>query len=202
MDEKIIIKGKTIKTNIITIICALLAVTLAIIGFYWLNAYNELPYELQHNMYFNFGTLYFTRMMIFFIASALGFVSAVLSYLIMNNCEIVVSDKRVSGKIKFGIKVDLPLNQISCVGQGWFKSLTVATSSGMIRFWLLENREDVFSEITNLLSKFQNSQNIVQHNETISSNADELKKIKELLDSGVITQEEFDGMKKQLLGLS
>jgi predicted Zn-dependent peptidase len=33
------------------------------------------------------------------------------------------------------------------------------------------------------------------------STADELKKFKELLDSGVITQEEFDAKKKQLLGL-
>jgi len=33
------------------------------------------------------------------------------------------------------------------------------------------------------------------------SNADELKKFKELLDSGIITQEEFDAKKKQLLGL-
>ena len=31
--------------------------------------------------------------------------------------------------------------------------------------------------------------------------ADELKKYKELLDGGVITQEEFDAKKKQLLGL-
>lgn len=34
-----------------------------------------------------------------------------------------------------------------------------------------------------------------------SSNAEELKKYKELLDSGVISQEEFDAKKKQLLGL-
>ena len=33
------------------------------------------------------------------------------------------------------------------------------------------------------------------------SNADELKKYKELLDAGIITQEEFDAKKKQLLGL-
>ena len=33
------------------------------------------------------------------------------------------------------------------------------------------------------------------------SQADELKKYKDLLDSGVITQEEFDARKKQLLGL-
>lgn len=37
--------------------------------------------------------------------------------------------------------------------------------------------------------------------ETKIDTADELKKFKELLDSGVITQEEFDTKKKQLLGL-
>ncbi|MGW8114034.1 SHOCT domain-containing protein [Caproicibacterium sp. NSD3] len=36
---------------------------------------------------------------------------------------------------------------------------------------------------------------------TLSSAADEIKKFKELLDSGAITQEEFDAKKKQLLGL-
>lgn len=34
-----------------------------------------------------------------------------------------------------------------------------------------------------------------------TSNADELKKFKELLDAGIINQEEFDAKKKQLLGL-
>ena len=33
------------------------------------------------------------------------------------------------------------------------------------------------------------------------SYAEELKKFKELLDSGIITKEEFDAKKKQLLGL-
>ena len=37
-------------------------------------------------------------------------------------------------------------------------------------------------------------------NSTLSA-ADELRKFKELLDQGVITQEEFDAKKKQLLGL-
>ena len=38
-------------------------------------------------------------------------------------------------------------------------------------------------------------------NITQTSNTEELKKYKELLDSGIITQEEFDAKKKQLLGL-
>jgi len=39
-----------------------------------------------------------------------------------------------------------------------------------------------------------------QVNEAVSA-ADELKKFKELLDSGIITQDEFDAKKKQLLGI-
>ena len=41
----------------------------------------------------------------------------------------------------------------------------------------------------------------VEEKEAQSSPADELRKWKQLLDDGVITQEEFDAKKKQLLGL-
>ena len=42
---------------------------------------------------------------------------------------------------------------------------------------------------------------IQEANTNSLSSADELKKFKELLDMGVITQEEFDAKKKQLLNL-
>lgn len=45
------------------------------------------------------------------------------------------------------------------------------------------------------------SQQII-NNITETTTADELKKYKDLLDSGVITQEEFDAKKKQLLGIN
>ena len=48
--------------------------------------------------------------------------------------------------------------------------------------------------------KSNNSNTTIQKNEGLSS-ADEIKKYKDLLDCGVITQEEFDAKKKQLLGL-
>ncbi len=37
--------------------------------------------------------------------------------------------------------------------------------------------------------------------DSVTDSADELKKLKELLDMGIVTQEEFDAKKKQLLGL-
>ncbi len=57
--------------------------------------------------------------------------------------------------------------------------------------------EELYNLVQNKISEAQS--NIA----TISnvSSADELKKFKELLDNGIITQEEFDAKKKQLLKL-
>lgn len=61
---------------------------------------------------------------------------------------------------------------------------------------------EAISMMQDITAKYKTSANsgvtqIIQQNST----ADELKKFKELLDMGVITQEEFDAKKKQLLGL-
>lgn len=121
--------------------------------------------------------------------------------------EITVTDKRVYGKIAFGKRVDLPLDSISSVGIGfeWLKSVTVATSSGVIKFALVRNYRDVYQGISNLLLDRQNNGNrnneSVVNNTSNASTADELAKFKNLMDAGVITKEEFEAKKKQLLGL-
>ncbi len=63
---------------------------------------------------------------------------------------------------------------------------------------LLENKDELYSAITNLLLERQKGKTIVTEK---SDSVDEIKKFKELLDSGIITQEEFDEKKKQLLSL-
>ncbi len=121
-------------------------------------------------------------------------------YFNMSFSELTVTDKRVYGKIKRLQRIDLPLKQISAVSQGLLQSIAISTSSNVIKFWLLNNREEVFQSISDVLAKLQNEKDtpvVVTNN----SNVDEFKKYKELLDSGIITQEEFDIKKKQLLGL-
>ena len=56
--------------------------------------------------------------------------------------------------------------------------------------------DELESALTQMLAPYQRSETAPQ-----MSNADELAKFKSLLDSGVITQQEFDTKKKQLLGL-
>ncbi len=189
MEEKILIKGEFSKKNLLTYILIGFAVISGYFSYYFYSMWQSATWYSDFEPY----------IYICLILTLAFIISGILVYFIMNKCEITVTDKRVFGKIKFGIRADLPLNQISSIGQGWFKSITVATSSGVIRFWLLENREEVVKEISKLLSKFQGNNNNVTT--VIQSNADELKKYKDLLDCGVITQEEFDAKKKELLNL-
>ena len=61
-----------------------------------------------------------------------------------------------------------------------------------------EKMEEVSKYVKNRVDYYKNAKNAPVVADTP---ADEIKKYKELLDMGVITQEEFDAKKKQLLGL-
>jgi len=63
-----------------------------------------------------------------------------------------------------------------------------------------ESLNDLAQEIVDYIEQKRNQATAPQVVQTMSA-ADELKKFKELLDMGIITQEEFDAKKKQLLGL-
>ena len=121
----------------------------------------------------------------------------------VSKMQIVVTDKRVYGKTYFGRSVDLPMDSISAVGSTWFKGIAVSTSSGQISFLLIQNAKEIHATIRKLLIERQEQKEKAQAvpNSAAASPAEELKKYKELLDSGVITQEDFDAKKKQLLGL-
>lgn len=124
-------------------------------------------------------------------------------YAYFSKMEITVTSKRVYGCAAFGKRVDLPLDSISAIGSSALKGIAVATSASTIKFYMLQNRDEIHNVISQIVLERQNKQNTqTTIKQKISlSNADELKKFKELLDSGVISQEEFETKKKQLLGL-
>ena len=129
---------------------------------------------------------------------------ALLFLLSMYKTELVVTDKRIYGNTSWRKRVDLPLDSISAVSTSAFNGIAVASSSGKIAFSGLKNRNEIHEAISKLLMDRQNKKapEITTIKQEIpQSNADELKKFKELLDSGIITQEEFEAKKKQLLGL-
>lgn len=142
-----------------------------------------------------------------FPVTAIVFFSFILIGLLifwrLSKNEITVTNKRVYGKKTFGKRVDLPFDSVSAIGLKWPKGLVIATSSGRNAFLMLKNRNEIYNSVSELLLKRQTKfiETIEIKQEIPQSNVDELKKFKELFDSGIITQEEFNAKKKQLLGL-
>lgn len=128
-----------------------------------------------------------------------------LVFLWLRSYELVVTDKRIYGKVAWGKRVDLPVDSISATATiKTLKGVSVSTSSGKIKFLAMKNAGKIYNTINELLINRQQekiSATPIVTNTPVSDEADQLKKFKDLLDNGVITQEEFDAKKKQLLGL-
>ncbi len=186
MEEKTIVKETAGKVNLFVIISALATVALLILSFDMLIGEDS-------------GTG-----MWFMLTIAAAAITAIV-YWATAGCEIAVTNKRIYGKVAFGKRVDLPLDSVSAVAttSALTQGVSVSTSSGRITFLYLAKKDEIATKIRELLVERQgkNSAATTIKQEIPQSNADELKKYKELLDSGVISQEEFDNKKKQLLGL-
>lgn len=117
--------------------------------------------------------------------------------------EMVVTDKRVYEKTYFGRRVDLPVDSISSVGSAWFKGISVATSSGRLTFTFIKNAREIHETIRELLiiRQEEKKQKDSMLETTPQSSADAIKEYKALFDEGIITQEEFEAKKKQILGM-
>ena len=182
MNEKILIESKTDKSKFLTLIVSLIGIILFLIA-----------YEVS-----NIGDP--DVAVIIYVIASFWVIGGLVWFFSIFKCRICITDKRIYGTAGFGKRVDLPLDSVSAVASGALNSIAVATSSGKISFIAMAKRNELYEVLGRLIVERQNkSRNNDDNNAT--SNADELKKFKDLLDSGVITQEEFDAKKKQLLGL-
>ena len=211
MDEKIIVKGQLKNSSLL---CALLPIigivfTLVYDIIVLINDFSRFrskysDHQFSNSLNYAFGFNNGANM-IFYPLIFVLIIIAFIIYIRMLKVEITVTDKRVYGKTATGKRVDLPLDSISSVGTSIFSGLTVRTSSGGIKFVMLKNRDELHETISKLLIERQEKEKpavtTTIRQEIPRSNADELKKYKELFDSGIITQEEFNAKKKQLLGL-
>lgn len=214
MEEKILIKSDRLNAKVVFGFFAMLAV-IAFLGGYvdrliWEYDYYQGAFRDEYNSFFEFMTKsrYFNwgihgATMVGLLVAVGVVLLGIIAYYAVSKVELVVTDKRVYGRVAFGKQVDLPIDSVSSVKLSSFKGIAIGTSSGLISFWRIKNRDAIHAVLSNLLIERQNkvAATPVIKQEIPQSNADELKKFKELLDSGIITQEEFDAKKKQLLGL-
>ena len=198
-NEKVLVQGTNYKVHLILVIGIVLAIILLAYSLIWnSNQYDPDPDSFlsdadmsffEHGFeYGYFGPFIYGGLPILVVAGVF--------YFAVTGNNIIVTDKRVIGKTFFGKKVDLPIDKISAVSSfSLLKGVGVATSSGVIRFAFVKNATEVNEALSSLLIERQSP----NADEKQSSSVDDLRKWKNLLDEGVITQEEFETKKKQYL---
>lgn len=129
------------------------------------------------------------------------------------NCEIVVTDNEILGTLPQGKNVNIPLDQITEIKKCTPNGVSIASIGRVNNFYCMTNYEEIINEIAKLLANMKN--NIVQTsevqqdeqptfiNQTAGTNSEieQLKDLKVLLDMELITQDEFELKKKEILGL-
>ena len=155
----------------------------------------------EHLFYFGDDTIYF----IMFLLASLALLGAIvlgIMYLVNRKCELIITENNVKGKTLFGKEVVLPLYMVSAYSTRKFLSVvSVATASGITKFSLIENYKEIGEVLAQQINQRQRNTENNSNKSADSSSMDDLLKLKSLLDSGIITQEEFDAKKKSLLGL-
>lgn len=128
-----------------------------------------------------------------------------LIYFLISRCNITVTDKNIAGRTFWGKKVILPIHMVSAYSTSKiFSVVAITTASAFIKFPCIGNYEeiaDVLQQLLNERQKRTETQEGLILPQRDSKNLDDLVRLKSLLDDGIITQEEFNEKKKQLLGL-
>lgn len=187
-----IIEGKFTRFHIWFILYCILSAT-GLLGFFVVAPIIEGGFSEVFEV---IGQGYFAFIIVFIIFAIAAAISYFMQY------ELYATETTMIGKTLLGKRVDLPISHISAIGMGWGNRITITSSSGHVTFFGVLNQEEINDKLTSLIKtkeeKNTESTTIITQS---SSNAEELAKFKKLLDDGIITQEEFDAKKKQLLGL-
>lgn len=129
-----------------------------------------------------------------------GVAVAFVIYRVLKSSSLTVTDKRIYGVKGFGERVDLPIDSISSVSiSNASKGVKVSTSSGFISFVWLENFNEIYDVINKVLIERQQHKEVNITSNIPLDNTEMLRKYKKLVDDGLISQEEYENKKKELL---
>ena len=184
MEENVLIEGKFKKATKLFFVFSIFFASLGLL-FGVISVVTEMYWHLIATAVFELMALVYFLLAKFVIPKAKTF-------------ELIITDRRVIGKLRNN-RVDLPVSKISSIGTLAFNGISITTSSGKIAFPQLINRDEVYDCLAKLFNTQQDLNTNVK--KTTTGITEELTELKNLLEAGIITEEEFDAKKKQLLGL-
>lgn len=130
-----------------------------------------------------------------------GGLTHIVLYLSSRNNQITLTNYKITGVYNRHLSLNIPIDSISSVSKGWYGSLCITCAGNRYNISFVSNRDTFCSKLNELLNN--RTQQTMRRDTVVvqTSKYDELEKLKQLLDKGIITQEEFDAKKKQLLDL-
>lgn len=224
MEERIVIKGTPQKNKIAQIIMivgvVLMFVSILVANYvfnncdgyeyfgfgyggwyYWCVIYDSFG-DFFTAEFFNIDCYYGYMIVVGLIAAIIGIIMKVKT----EKCEITVTNQMIMGKLPRGKEVSIPMNQITAINPSSFNGISISSIGNVSNFHCFENRDEVMKAISYLLANPQQATanatpTTVGAKIESTGEAEQLKRLKELLDTGILTQAEFDVKKKQILGL-
>jgi len=130
-----------------------------------------------------------------------GFIPLVLSIwlnLWISKTELTITNKRIYGKKAYGKTFEVRLDDVSFVNNSFPGGIVLNCVAGQIKIPNIQNRDRACAFIRKLLLERQNEISAFKQ-EMIFDIPNEIKKYSELLSTGIITKEEFEEKKIQLL---
>lgn len=206
MSEQILIKSqsnislKKCLTQLLPLIGIVIVVTILLACEYPIGSYTEIGWYIALEYWDFMGIAFF---IIFLIGcfSLLGIIIMSVIFFLYRECELQITDKNIKGKTILGNEIILPLYMVSSYStRKCFSVISVSTSSGNTKFLLIKNYKEIGAVLSKLINERQENTIVSsQTSETTNMQIDDIVKLKSLLDQGIITQEEFDVKKKEIL---
>lgn len=132
----------------------------------------------------------------------------------IESCKLVLHDKGIDGVVANGFsckQLQLPTNKIDSIflKNSFFDSLcggqtiVIRSASGLIKFHCVQNAKEFVNFSLSEIQKWQDFSHSAEKIAPVSTsgtdNIETIQKLKTLFDQGIITQEEYDAKKKDLL---
>lgn len=208
MEETILIQGQKIRFKVRILLLTLLNTFGGIYTYYakkevfWNAVWGQSVAWVRENMN-SLEAMLLVFLVPYIIAWIVCYILILIYSLYGRKTSLTVTDQRIYGKNNFGKNVDIPLEAVTAVRYASHKGIAIVANGKTVRFPYMKNRKEIYESLNKTLvaEKEPNANVTLNKIETESFGVEEIKKYKELLDAGAITQEEFDAKKKQLLGL-
>lgn len=175
---------------------------------------------VYHSYYYDdevtfYGRLFLLGLLITIVVFALPYVVKKYHFFIASRCYLTLEENQLVGTLKLKLstmKIQMPIekldnvftsNSISDAFRGG-ETVAVHSNSGVVKFHFVQNAEEFAALAVKQIEKYERAvavQSASIHTVDNSSLTEKLSELQKLKEQGLLSEEEFNQKKKQILGI-